>query len=180
MLLLSTLKFMYIHSICRSDLKTVMIAIFNNILCIKDSQDRSSSHEDIVNIFLNAAKFSMHNEGGTEETMSFEDFRNWCTHLPSVKKLLGSLLLPPGSGIAALNFQLFCYWLIFLQFYLKNDITRSLSRSYEKMDCRLVGLYVSCKLNFPVVYDFPSPKLYNVSPEDGIKEEAVLGSQHPM
>ncbi|XP_027918910.1 TLD domain-containing protein 1 isoform X1 [Vigna unguiculata] len=84
--------------ITRSDLKTVMIAIFNNILCIKDSQDRSSSHEDIVNIFLNAAKFSMHNEGGTEETMSFEDFRNWCTHLPSVKKLLGSLLLPPGSG----------------------------------------------------------------------------------
>ncbi|WVZ07422.1 hypothetical protein V8G54_020768 [Vigna mungo] len=84
--------------ITRSDLKIVMIAIFNNILCIKDSQDRSSSHEDIVNIFLNAAKFSMHNEGGTEETMSFEDFRNWCTHLPSVKKLLGSLLLPPGSG----------------------------------------------------------------------------------
>lgn len=84
-----------------------MIAIFNNILCIKDSQDRSSSQEDIINIFLNAAKFSMHNEGGTEETMSLEDFRNWCTHLPSVKKLLGSLLLPPGSGIAALNFQHF-------------------------------------------------------------------------
>ncbi|XP_068473531.1 uncharacterized protein [Phaseolus vulgaris] len=75
-----------------------MIAIFNNILCIKDSQDRSSSQEDIINIFLNAAKFSMHNEGGTEETMSLEDFRNWCTYLPSVKKLLGSLLLPPGSG----------------------------------------------------------------------------------
>ncbi|KAK7378831.1 hypothetical protein VNO80_04279 [Phaseolus coccineus] len=84
--------------VTRSDLETVMIAIFNNILCIKDSQDRSSSHEDIINIFLNAAKFSMHNEGGTEETMSLEDFRNWCTHLPSVKKLLGSLLLPPGSG----------------------------------------------------------------------------------
>ncbi|KAL9332127.1 hypothetical protein ACSQ67_001737 [Phaseolus vulgaris] len=84
--------------VTRSDLETVMIAIFNNILCIKDSQDRSSSQEDIINIFLNAAKFSMHNEGGTEETMSLEDFRNWCTHLPSVKKLLGSLLLPPGSG----------------------------------------------------------------------------------
>lgn len=82
----------------RSDLETVMISIFNDILCIKGSADRSSSHQDIVNIFLNAAKFSMHDGGGTEETMSFEDFKSWCTHLPSVKKLLGSLLLPPDSG----------------------------------------------------------------------------------
>ncbi|RDX58472.1 TLD domain-containing protein 1 [Mucuna pruriens] len=82
----------------RSDLETVMIAIFNNILCIEGSEDRSSSHQDISNIFLNAAKFSMHDGGGTEGTMSFEDFRSWCSHLPSVKKLLGSLLLPPGSG----------------------------------------------------------------------------------
>ncbi|TKY61945.1 TLD domain-containing protein 1 [Spatholobus suberectus] len=82
----------------RSDLETVLIAIFNDILCINGSEDRSSSHQDIVNIFLNVAKFSKHDGGGTEETMSFEDFRSWCTHLPSVKKLLGSLLLPPDSG----------------------------------------------------------------------------------
>ncbi|RZC21563.1 TLD domain-containing protein 1-like [Glycine soja] len=82
----------------RSDLETVMIAIFNDILRIKGSDDRSSSHEDIVNIFLNAANFSKHDGGGTEGTMSFEDFRSWCTHLPSVRKLLGSLLLPPDSG----------------------------------------------------------------------------------
>uniref|UniRef100_A0A0R0EQE1 TLDc domain-containing protein n=1 Tax=Glycine max TaxID=3847 RepID=A0A0R0EQE1_SOYBN len=82
----------------RSDLETVMIAIFNDILCIKGSEDRSCSHQDIFNIFLNAANFSKHDEGGTEETMSFEDFRSWCTHLPSVRKLLGSLLLSPDSG----------------------------------------------------------------------------------
>ncbi|XP_061355170.1 uncharacterized protein LOC133299700 isoform X2 [Gastrolobium bilobum] len=82
----------------RSDLESVMTAIFNNILCIKDSETTSSSHLDIVNIFLNAANFSVHDEGCTEETMSFEDFRSWCTHLPSVRKLLGSLLLPPDSG----------------------------------------------------------------------------------
>ncbi|KAG5055732.1 hypothetical protein AAZX31_03G179600 [Glycine max] len=82
----------------RSDLETVMIAIFNDILRIKGSDDRSSSHEDIVNIFLNAANFSKQDGGGTEGTMSFEDFRSWCTHLPSVRKLLGSLLLPPDSG----------------------------------------------------------------------------------
>lgn len=85
-----------------------MIAIFNDILRIKGSDDRSSSHEDIVNIFLNAANFSKHDGGGTEGTMSFEDFRSWCTHLPSVRKLLGSLLLPPDSGIASLYFQHFC------------------------------------------------------------------------
>ncbi|XP_057438872.1 uncharacterized protein LOC130730787 isoform X2 [Lotus japonicus] len=81
----------------RSDLESVMIAIFNDILCINNSEERSSSNQDVVNIFLNAANFSVH-EGCTEETMSFEDFRNWCTHLPSVRKLLGSLLLPPDSG----------------------------------------------------------------------------------
>ena len=107
-----------LHWICRSDLETVMIAIFNDILRIKGSDDRSSSHEDIVNIFLNAANFSKHDEGGTEETMSFEDFRSWCTHLPSVRKLLGSLLLSPDSGIASLYFQHFCCWLNLLQVYL--------------------------------------------------------------
>ncbi|XP_027352482.1 TLD domain-containing protein 1 isoform X2 [Abrus precatorius] len=82
----------------RSDLESVMVVIFNDILCIKGSEDQSSSHPAIVNIFLKAANFSGHNEGGTEETMSFEDFRCWCTHIPSVRKLLGSLLLPPDSG----------------------------------------------------------------------------------
>ncbi|CAJ2632286.1 unnamed protein product [Trifolium pratense] len=82
----------------RSDLESVMIAIFNDILCIKGSEDGSSSHQDIVSIFLNAATFSIHDEKCTEEAMSFEDFRSWCTHLPTARKLLGSLLLPPDSG----------------------------------------------------------------------------------
>ncbi|MED6192171.1 hypothetical protein PIB30_007703 [Stylosanthes scabra] len=82
----------------RSDLESVMISIFKDILCIKDSEARSSSDQDIVNIFLNAANFSMHEEGCTEESLSFEDFRSWCTHVPSVRKLLGSLLMPPDSG----------------------------------------------------------------------------------
>ncbi|KAJ1394555.1 TLDc domain [Sesbania bispinosa] len=82
----------------RSDLESVMIAIFKNILCIEGSEVSSSSHQDIVNIFLNAANFSMHDEGCTEESMSFEDFRSWCSHVPAVRKLLGGLLLPPDSG----------------------------------------------------------------------------------
>lgn len=105
---------MHVKWICRSDLESVMNAIFNDILCIEGSEDRSSSHQDIVNIFLNAANFSMHDEGCSEETMSFEDFRSWCTHLPTVRKLLGSLLLPPDSGLATLKFLYFCYCLNFL------------------------------------------------------------------
>lgn len=106
----------------RSDLESVIFAIFNDILCIKDSEDGSSSNQDIVNIFLSAANFSIHDEKCTEEAMSFEDFRSWCAHLPTVRKLLGSFLLPPDSGLAALNLQYFWYWLNFLAVYLKYQI----------------------------------------------------------
>ncbi|XP_028784942.1 MTOR-associated protein MEAK7 [Neltuma alba] len=82
----------------RSDLESVLIAIFNNLLSIKDSEVKSSSHQDVVNVFLNTATFSKHEEGCTEEVMSFQDFKSWCTHLPSVRKLLGGLLMPPDSG----------------------------------------------------------------------------------
>lgn len=86
-------------------MESVLIAIFNDILCIEGSEHGSSSHQDIVKIFLSAANFSIHDEKCTEEAMSFDDFRSWCTHLPTVRKLLGSLLLPPDSGIAALYLQ---------------------------------------------------------------------------
>ncbi|GLT34062.1 hypothetical protein SLA2020_086080 [Shorea laevis] len=30
--------------------------------------------------------------------MSFEDFRKWCTLIPSLRKFLGSLLIPSDPG----------------------------------------------------------------------------------
>ncbi|PQM36084.1 TLD domain-containing protein 1 isoform X2 [Prunus yedoensis var. nudiflora] len=57
-----------------------------------------SAHHETVNIFLNAAKFAKQDEGHAEESLSFEDFRTWCTLLPSVRKFLGSLLIPPNLG----------------------------------------------------------------------------------
>ncbi|KAI4300591.1 hypothetical protein L6164_033950 [Bauhinia variegata] len=81
----------------RSDLESVLIAIFNGILA-KDSELSSNSHQDTVKIYLNSATFSKHEEGCNEESMSFDDFRSWCTHVPSVRKFLGSLLTPPDSG----------------------------------------------------------------------------------
>ncbi|KAF7804257.1 TLD domain-containing protein 1 [Senna tora] len=82
----------------RSDLESVLITVFNNLFGTNDSEVRSSSHQDIVNTFLNAATFSKNDEGCNQEVMSFENFRSWCTHLPSLRKLLGSLLMPPDSG----------------------------------------------------------------------------------
>jgi hypothetical protein len=32
--------------------------------------------------------------------MSLSDFRSWCTLLPSSRKFLGNLLMPPDSGLS--------------------------------------------------------------------------------
>ncbi|XP_057468462.1 uncharacterized protein LOC130757679 isoform X1 [Actinidia eriantha] len=82
----------------RSDVKAVLMEILDDILCQKSSVPGSNSHQDIVGIFLNAANFSKSNEGCAESSMSFEDFRRWCALFPSVRKYLGSLLSPSGTG----------------------------------------------------------------------------------
>ncbi|KAK8554019.1 hypothetical protein V6N13_072940 [Hibiscus sabdariffa] len=48
--------------------------------------------------FLNAAIFSKDHEGRNDKSMSFEDFRCWCSLVPSVKKFLSNLLAPPDPG----------------------------------------------------------------------------------
>ncbi|KAK9985910.1 hypothetical protein SO802_030861 [Lithocarpus litseifolius] len=82
----------------RSDLESVLIAMFGTIFSEKDAKLGPSSHKDVVDIFLKAATFSKHVEGSAEKSMSFEDFRNWCALLPSVKKYLANLLMPPDAG----------------------------------------------------------------------------------
>ncbi|KAI5318893.1 hypothetical protein L3X38_038601 [Prunus dulcis] len=82
----------------RSDLECVLVAMFDNVFNMDNSKHGSSAHHDTVNVFLNAAKFAKHDEGHAEESLSFEDFRTWCTLLPSVRKFLGSLLIPPNQG----------------------------------------------------------------------------------
>ncbi|KAK0584598.1 hypothetical protein LWI29_015932 [Acer saccharum] len=82
----------------RSDLKSVVIAMFGNIFSTSTSESGSSSHQEIVDVFLNAATFSKNGETSTEESMSLEDFRNWCSLVPSIRKFLGSLLTPPDSA----------------------------------------------------------------------------------
>ncbi|KAF5180599.1 Tld domain-containing protein [Thalictrum thalictroides] len=83
----------------RSDLKIALDVILETVFPPNDAEPGiSSSHEDIVDVFLNAGTFSKKVEGSAENCMSFEDFKSWCTLLPSVRKFLGSLLMPPDLG----------------------------------------------------------------------------------
>lgn len=95
-----TFVFMFVlHWECvvvRSDIELVLITILESIF--------SMGNRDIANVFLNAATFSNGVEGAAEISMSFDDFRRWCSLLPSVRKFLGSLLIPPDAGFPSLPF----------------------------------------------------------------------------
>ncbi|PON43705.1 Parvalbumin [Parasponia andersonii] len=82
----------------RSDLESILVAIFETLFRKDSSEPWLSSSKDSVGIFLAAANFSKHDEGHPEDSMSFEDFKGWCTILPSIRKFLGSLLMPPDPG----------------------------------------------------------------------------------
>ncbi|XP_011046898.1 PREDICTED: TLD domain-containing protein 1 isoform X1 [Populus euphratica] len=82
----------------RCDIESVLAAILRSIFSLETSNPGLNSHREIINVFLNAAKFSKVVEGAPEKSMSFEDFRSWCALLPSVRKFLGSLLIPPDAG----------------------------------------------------------------------------------
>ncbi|KAK6944086.1 TLDc domain [Dillenia turbinata] len=81
-----------------SDLKAVLMAMLDDIFSVTKSEDGSSSDDYIVDIFFNSATFSIDGGGGSENSMSFEDFRSWIALLPSARKFLGGLLMPPNPG----------------------------------------------------------------------------------
>lgn len=82
----------------RSDLEAVLTVMLDDISSQRNSEPGYSPHEGIIKIFLNAATFSKIDEGCAETCMYFEDFRSWCSVLPSVRKYLGSLLMSSDSG----------------------------------------------------------------------------------
>lgn len=88
----------FLESDVRSDLESVVIAMLEIIFSMEISERGSNSHQDIVDVFLNAATFSKNGEGSSNKSMSFEDFRSWCTLIPSARKFLGGLLTPPDPG----------------------------------------------------------------------------------
>ncbi|CAN4109479.1 unnamed protein product [Withania somnifera] len=82
----------------RSDLEAVLTAALRNISSHESNQSEPSSEREILVIFLNAANLTMDDNKCAESCMSYEEFRSWCAHLPSVRKFLGSLLSPRDSG----------------------------------------------------------------------------------
>nr|XP_043610193.1 MTOR-associated protein MEAK7 isoform X2 [Erigeron canadensis] len=84
-------------NLVRSDLEAVISEILDNVLPVKKSEPSSVSDPKSISIFLDASKFTKDNEGSSEKSMSFEDFRNWCRLIPSARKFLVTLLKPTSD-----------------------------------------------------------------------------------
>ncbi|XP_006287755.2 TLD domain-containing protein 1 isoform X1 [Capsella rubella] len=79
----------------RSDLESVLVVILKTVFSTESSNAESSDYKEMVDALLNAATFSK-SDDGSEKGMSFADFRSWCLLVPTIRKFLGSLLMPPG------------------------------------------------------------------------------------
>ena len=79
-------------------MQAVLAAILADLFPSKDNKPGLSSHQCLVDAILSAAAFSK-DAGSNEKNMSFEDFKNLCDHVPSLRKYLGSLLTAPDPGL---------------------------------------------------------------------------------
>ncbi|KAF8657905.1 hypothetical protein HU200_059715 [Digitaria exilis] len=84
-------------ALTRSDLESVLESIHETIFA-ENKEVGEGSNNKTFETFLNSAVFSKDAQGVLEKSMSLSDFRNWCTLLPSLRKFLGNLLMPPDSG----------------------------------------------------------------------------------
>ncbi|XP_057835310.1 uncharacterized protein LOC131045736 [Cryptomeria japonica] len=82
----------------RSELEAVIISALETVLGPKDAIVGFDLPEDSVQAFINSVKFTQGSEGDCNPHVSFEDFKRWCTQIPSIKKFLAGLLTPLGSG----------------------------------------------------------------------------------
>lgn len=107
----------------RSDIEAVITSVLDSIFYSKGAEPGLGSHQDIIEIFVNAATFLKEVEGCNEHGMSFGDFKSWCSLLPSLKKFLGNMLMPPGPGFfLILPFPIMCMhcvccWTQFVTFW---------------------------------------------------------------
>ncbi|KAL9238876.1 hypothetical protein vseg_013247 [Gypsophila vaccaria] len=87
--------------VCRSDVQAVLAAIFDDMFAPKEGESELSSNKYIVDDLLNGIQFSEGGGESDERRMSFEDFKDLCSHIPSIRKYLRSLLVPsdPGSQV---------------------------------------------------------------------------------
>ena len=83
----------------RSDLESVLASVHETVFAVKKEVGEGSNNRPFE-AFVNSAVFSKDAEGVSEKSMSLSDFRNWCILLPSLRKFLGNLLMPPDSGLS--------------------------------------------------------------------------------
>jgi hypothetical protein len=76
------------------------LASIHETVFAENKEVREGSNNRAFEALLNSAVFSKDAEGVSEKSMSLSDFRSWCTLLPSLKKFLGNLLMPPDSGLS--------------------------------------------------------------------------------
>ncbi|KAK9755306.1 hypothetical protein RND81_01G016900 [Saponaria officinalis] len=91
--------------VCRSDVQAVLAAIFDDVFAPKEGE--SESNEYIIDNLLNGIHFSEDGEDSGEKRMSFDDFKDLCAHIPSIRKYLRSLLVPsdPGTQVPRLLYS---------------------------------------------------------------------------
>ncbi|XP_078155140.1 TLD-domain containing nucleolar protein isoform X1 [Carex rostrata] len=77
----------------RDDLQSVLESMERTIFTDEVKETDSATQNGRMAVFLNSATFS-----NSKENMSLKDFKSWCSHVPSVRKFLGSLLMTPDSG----------------------------------------------------------------------------------
>lgn len=85
----------------RSDLESVLASVHETVFAVKKELGEGSNNRPFE-AFLNSAAFSKDAEGVSHKSMSLSDFRNWCILLPSLRKFLGNMLMPPDSGLSYL------------------------------------------------------------------------------
>ncbi|KAJ3671375.1 hypothetical protein LUZ60_007454 [Juncus effusus] len=80
----------------RDDIESILDSIQKIIFSEEKDQ---SVNKKRMEVFLSPI-FSSENEseGSEGKFMSFRDFKNWCNFVPSVRKFLTSLLIPPNLG----------------------------------------------------------------------------------
>lgn len=109
----------------RSDLEAILTEMLDYIFTDNRPEPGSGPGPqlDFIHIFLNAANFS-NDDGGC--AMSFEDFKRWCTLLPSVRKFLGSLLTPSDPGFKFDRFIIFFHCFLFKKNNISSNVLRFL------------------------------------------------------
>ncbi|KAL5224429.1 hypothetical protein ABZP36_011068 [Zizania latifolia] len=81
----------------RSDLESILASIRETIFA-ENKEAGEGSNKRTFEAFINSAVFSKDAEGAARKSMLLSDFRSWCVLIPSLRKFLGSLLMPPDSG----------------------------------------------------------------------------------